>query len=50
MKPIIISSVVTVTLLAIINVSVASDVIVFPANGQSNEKMETDKHACYGWA
>ena len=50
MKHVIISSVLTVALSGAINVSVASDVIVFPAKGQSNEQMEKDKYACYGWA
>ena len=29
---------------------IAQDLYVFPKNGQSNEKMEKDKHACYTWA
>jgi hypothetical protein len=28
----------------------AQDLIVFPAQGQSNEQMEKDKFACYNWA
>jgi hypothetical protein len=28
----------------------AQDPIVFPAKGQSNEKMESDKYACYSWS
>ena len=28
----------------------AQDPIVFPAKGQSNQKMESDKYACYSWA
>ena len=50
MKHVIISSVLTVVLSGAINVSMASDPIVFPAKGQSNEQMEKDKYACYGWS
>ncbi|MCP3850656.1 MAG: hypothetical protein GY694_10540 [Gammaproteobacteria bacterium] len=50
MKFVVISSVFTLALSVIFNASVANDVIVFPAKGQSNEQMEKDKHACYGWA
>lgn len=50
MKSVLISSVLVITLSAIVSVSVANDLIVFPAKGQSNEQMEKDKHACYGWA
>lgn len=28
----------------------AQEPVVFPAKGQSNDKMETDKYACYQWA
>jgi predicted lipid-binding transport protein (Tim44 family) len=28
----------------------AQEPIVFPAKGQSNEKMESDKYSCYTWA
>jgi outer membrane lipoprotein SlyB len=28
----------------------AQDLYVFPKNGQSNEKMEKDKYACYEWS
>jgi YMGG-like Gly-zipper len=31
-------------------VHAAQDPIVFPAKGQSNEKMESDKYACYTWS
>jgi hypothetical protein len=31
-------------------VQAAQDPIVFPAKGQSNEKMESDKYACYTWS
>ena len=30
--------------------SVAQDMVVYPAQGQSNEQMEKDKFECYGWA
>ena len=30
--------------------SVAQDMVVYPAKGQSNEQMEKDKFECYGWA
>ena len=30
--------------------SAAQDMVVYPAQGQSNEQMEKDKFACYGWA
>lgn len=50
MKFVVISSILAVALSGIFNASMANDVIVFPANGQSNEQMEKDKHTCYGWA
>lgn len=34
----------------VLNTSVAGDLMVFPANGQSDEQLEQDKFACYGWA
>ena len=37
-------------LVCTINSTLANEVIVFPAKGQSNEQMEKDKHSCYGWA
>ena len=27
-----------------------SDMFIYPKEGQSNEQMEQDKYACYGWA
>ena len=50
MKSVLISSALMITLSAIVSVSVANDLIVFPAKGQSNEQMEKDKYACYGWS
>ncbi|MCW8928887.1 MAG: hypothetical protein OQL19_01460 [Gammaproteobacteria bacterium] len=38
-----------VVLLSAMNVALA-DFMIFPAKGQSNETMEQDKFACYGWA
>jgi hypothetical protein len=32
------------------NLYAAQDPIVFPAKGQSNQQMESDKYACYSWA
>ncbi len=32
------------------SVSLANELIIFPAKGQSNETMEQDKFSCYGWA
>jgi hypothetical protein len=37
-------------LLIFSGVSVAQDMVVYPAQGQSNEQMEKDKFECYGWA
>ena len=36
-------------LVCTINSTLANEVIVFPAKGQSNEQMEKDKYSCYGW-
>jgi hypothetical protein len=33
-----------------VTVHAAQDPIVFPAKGQSNEKIESDKYACYTWS
>jgi outer membrane lipoprotein SlyB len=30
--------------------AVAQDMVVYPAQGQSNDQMEKDKFECYGWA
>jgi len=30
--------------------AMAQNPIIYPAKGQSNEKMEQDKFQCYGWA
>lgn len=37
-------------LLIFSSASAAQDMVVYPAQGQSNEQMEEDKFACYGWA
>lgn len=36
--------------LGTMNVSLANELMIFPAKGQSNEVMEQDKFSCYGWA
>ena len=28
----------------------ASEIVVYPAEGQSNEQMDKDKYECYSWA
>jgi len=33
-----------------VNSVLAADLMIFPAEGQSNEQLEQDKFACYGWA
>lgn len=43
-------SLLTILIIALVNVSAASEVIVFPAQGQSNEQMEKDKNTCSQWA
>ena len=30
--------------------ALAADLIVYPANGQSQEQMDKDKYECYSWA
>ena len=45
---------ITLTILAIISIAFIktslADVIVLPAQNQTNTQMEADKHSCYGWA
>ena len=43
-------SILVITLAGIVNVSLASELMIFPAKGQSNETMGKDKFSCYGWA
>jgi len=38
------------TIMGIMNIANANDLMIFPAKGQSNETMEQDKFSCYGWA
>jgi len=33
-----------------VNSALAADLMIFPAEGQSNEQLEQDKFSCYGWA
>ena len=47
---VIILTLVTTSLLAAVSVLAATDPIVYPAKGQSKDKMEKDKYACYQWA
>ena len=30
--------------------SIAQDLVIYPAKGQSQEQMEKEKFECYGWA
>ncbi len=39
-----------IVLATTVNTSVANELMIFPAKGQSNETMEQDKFTCYGWA
>lgn len=45
-------SLLTIALVAAVcaGAAIAQDLIVFPANGQSNEQMEKEKYECYSWA
>jgi hypothetical protein len=38
------------TVLMAVTLYAAQEPIVFPAKGQSNQQMESDKYACYSWA
>jgi hypothetical protein len=40
----------SVTVLMAVTLYAAQEPIVFPAKGQSNQQMESDKYACYSWA
>ncbi len=50
MKNLIKFSFLTIFLVIAVNTSMANELMVFPAQGQSNETMEQDKFSCYGWA
>jgi predicted lipid-binding transport protein (Tim44 family) len=39
-----------VTMLMATSVYAAQEPIVFPAKGQTNEQIESDKYSCYSWA
>lgn len=43
-------SLLIVVLSGVVNNAMASELMVFPGKGQSNEQMEKDKFSCYGWA
>ena len=40
---------ITIASTGLINFAMA-DLMIFPAQGQSNEQTEKDKFSCYGWA
>jgi hypothetical protein len=44
------SLIMLLSLLIFSGASAAQDMVVYPAQGQSNEQMEKDKFECYGWA
>ncbi|MCU7835241.1 MAG: hypothetical protein KZQ83_08275 [gamma proteobacterium symbiont of Taylorina sp.] len=44
------STFVIIALAAVLNISLANDLMVFPAKGQSDKQIEQDKYSCYGWA
>ena len=50
MKKAIYSLIILMILAAFSGYAIAQDLIVFPAQGQSNEQMEKDKFECYSWA
>ena len=50
MKYLTTASIVTLAIAGMANTAFANELIVFPAQGQSNEQMEQDKFSCYGWA
>ena len=43
-------SIVLFSLIIYAGFAMAQNPIIYPAKGQSNEKMEQDKFQCYGWA
>lgn len=47
---VLILSVFTAAVVAAVPAVAATDPIVYPAKGQSKDKMEKDKYACYQWA
>lgn len=50
MKTFITLGVIAIALAGVMKISIANELIIFPAKGQSNETMEKDKFSCYGWA
>ena len=50
MKKVIYSLIILMFLAVFVGYAIAQDLIVFPAQGQSNEQMEKDKFECYSWA
>jgi Glycine zipper len=37
-------------MIAFLSTAVAQEMVIYPANNQSNEQLEKDKYECYGWA
>jgi hypothetical protein len=50
MKQTVVASLFLVAASVGINSALAADLMIFPAEGQSNEQLEQDKFSCYGWA
>jgi hypothetical protein len=50
MKKVVYSLIILMCVAAFSGAAIAQDLIVFPANGQSDEQMEKDKFGCYTWA
>jgi hypothetical protein len=50
MKQTVVASLFLIAVSSGIHSALAADLIIFPANGQSDEQLEQDKFACYGWA
>ena len=44
------ASIVILAAVGMTDTAFTNELIVFPAQGQSNEQMEKDKFSCYGWA
>lgn len=50
MKQTVVASLFIIAASSGINSALAADLMIFPAEGQSEEQLEQDKFACYGWA
>jgi len=50
MKQTVVASLFLIAASSSVNSVLAADLMIFPAEGQSNEQLEQDKFACYGWA